>query len=211
MDLKGSATEILDLLIRRQPIVGVWLGQARKSIPRCKREVSTYQAAALAVLVSKFNSPGDHILEIGTALGYTAAVMAEAAPKASITTLNPKESEFLKAVENLKVYGNVTLVQAYSWGYLADYKGPKLSVVFVDGDHGQVERDFPWFDWLKVGGLVVFHDYSPEGSWRPCSSVLQAINKFRTALGRGFDVSIIDGHGVGMVGWYRREGEKYAL
>jgi predicted O-methyltransferase YrrM len=164
------------------------------------------------------------ILEIGTALGYSAAMMAEAAPTAHITTLNPKEIEYPRAVKWLAPYTNVHVAKIKSWDFLEaarHFSTPtyqwQVDMIFVDGDHGQIKRDLPWWEFLKVGGLMLFHDYSPEGSARPCQPVYDAVNDFAVGLGRepdllvdwGIepDLLVIDDRGVGLAGFYKREGE----
>jgi predicted O-methyltransferase YrrM len=182
----------------------------RRDIPWCKREIAEYQAAVLFALVRQYNREGVHILEIGTALGYSAAVMARAAPLATIVTLNPKEEEWPRAIEHLDrvPYERVAVVPLHSWEYLESYVDAQLDVVFVDGDHGQVARDLAWWEHIKVGGLMLFHDYTPyDAGRRPCQPVYGAVNAFAGGLGREPDVLVIDDAGEGMAGFYRRAGE----
>lgn len=156
-----------------------------------------------------------HILEIGSALGYSAAVMATAAPQASITTLNPKGVEFEEAVVALRAFPNVRIHQMTSAEYLLWYERELrwyhqgFDLIFVDGDHSRagVLHDIQFWKHLKVGGLMLFHDYSPEESARPTPGVYHTVNEFRdTFLKRDFDVSIIDDTQVGMVGFIKTGG-----
>ena len=87
MNWHGTAAEILALAQQAAPGVDDALARARGIAPYYKREISEYQAAALYAIATRFNRPGARILEIGTAWGYSAAVMALAAPQAAITTL----------------------------------------------------------------------------------------------------------------------------
>ena len=135
------------------------------------RAIEVYQAYALYALARQFNRPGARVLEIGTAIGYSAAVLASALPDAQIITLNPHASEAAKARANLGAWGNVTVVEALSWDYLESYAGEPFDLIFVDGDHKRVRRDFAWWDHLRDGGLMLFHDYSPAGTYRACVPV----------------------------------------
>lgn len=204
--LKGlSADQIVCQMKSVCPEVEDVLTAVREHIPPYKREVWYYQAALLYVLTQQYNFDGANILEIGTALGYTASVMALAAPKAQIITLNPKENEVPIARKNVSRYTNVTIIQEKSWDYLATYGGPKLDLLFVDGDHKRIQLDLPWWNWLEKGGLFFHHDFAPLGSARECLPVFYTLSGFAAGLGRPFDVVVMDDKKVGMVGFYKEK------
>lgn len=171
---------------------------ALKDSASIEAQILPYQAAALYVLVGQYDREDAHLLDIGTAAGYSASVMAQAAPKAEIVTLNPAGHEVKAARRNLGRWPNVRLVQAASWDYLESYGGPFLDVIFVDGDHKRVAEDVPWWRWLAEGGLMLFHDYSPAA----CPPVYEAVNALGEVLGRGPDVLVLDDGGIGMAGFY---------
>ena len=175
-------------------------------VPFLKRQVAPYQGAILYALAKRFNFVDANILEIGTAWGYSAAMMAHGAPKAKITTLNPKGHEFKRAKEYLAytAYKNISFVQKMSTEYLFYYEGPKLDLIFVDGDHKNVHLDMPWWDWLNVGGIMFHHDYSPSHSARPTQICFDRINDFADWIGRKPDLLFIDDTDVGMAGWKKR-------
>jgi len=183
------------------------VAEARIGGIKAKREVAPYQAAALYALAQEYD--GGNILEIGTARGYSAAVMAQAAFRASIVTLNPVVDEADVARGNLAAFNNVKVLTIKSWDYLATYDGPELDMIFVDGDHARIVHDLPWFNWLVSGGLIVFHDYAPDGTYRAVPPVFEALNRFAAYIERDFDVSVIDDGGVGLVGWRKQNGEMY--
>lgn len=208
MRIRASAEEIIRHVEAEWPGMPAALDRARGNVPFLKREIWDFQAAALYALARPYNKWSAHILEFGTAWGYSCAVMAEAAPEAKIITLNPKEHEFERAVQHLAPYPNVQPVQELSWNYLTGYSGPALDLVFVDGDHENVRRDFPWWNWLRSGGLMLFHDYSPGESKRPCEPVYDAVNEFGLWLGRTPDVLVIDYQEVGMAGFVKKSLDK---
>jgi len=150
---------------------------------------------------------GANILEIGTAAGFSASLLAQAAPLATIVTLNPRDWEVATATNYLEPWPNVTAVQAVSWDYLDTYNAPELDMVFVDGDHNRIFRDMPWFNLLKVGGLMLFHDYSEVS----CPSVFKTVRNFMLELKRPLDVEIIDSNLIGMAGIVRRDGEVWLI
>jgi predicted O-methyltransferase YrrM len=207
MRLNGEPEEITATIVRGFPKVPRILEATTALVPWSKRQIEPYQAAVLYALARQYNYPGASILEIGTAFGYSAAIVALACPEAMITTLNPKPAEFPKAEENLRSLGNITVLQICSWDYLAMYKGATLDMVFVDGNHEEIRRDLPWWDWLRVDGLMLFHDYSPAGSKRPSPPVFEAVNEFAEMRGREPDVLVVDHRSIGMAGFYKQQTE----
>lgn len=207
MHLIGAPDEIIAAIEREHPEVMSALASVREHVPHAKREISEYQAAALYALAKQYNRAGAHVLEIGTLWGYSAAVIATAAPLAQIVTLNPKAHEVVLDRQHLAAYENVRVVETLSTEYLAQYTAPPLDMLFIDGDHKHVRLDLPFWNYLSDGGLMLHHDYSPEGTWRPCPPVYEAVNDFCATMGRKLDVLVQDTGGVGLAGLYRRAGE----
>jgi predicted O-methyltransferase YrrM len=194
------------------PEVDEVLERVKQRIPWTKRQIDNHQerqpwqSAVLCALARQYNHLDARILEIGTALGYSAAVMAEAVPITPIVTLNPKVVEVPQARKNLKPYPNVTVVQEKSWDYYVR-TGGTYDLIFVDGDHGQVERDLVWWNRVKPGGLFLFHDYSPDGARRPCQEVYNAVNLFSVEIVQLLDILIVDEQKVGMAGFIQKSRE----
>lgn len=204
--LEGKPEEITRRLSLWCPEIPSVLAAARAACPWKKRQIAEYQGAALYAAVKPYDAKGARILEIGTFEGYSAHVMAQACPLAHITTLNPKKWEREAAEVHLRGK-RVTLLADLSWDYLEQHQidgDPPFDVIFVDGDHAQILRDLPWFDQVRPGGLMIFHDYSPADSPRPCPPVYDALNAMRDALGRDFDVWVVDDTRVGLAGFIRR-------
>lgn len=154
--LTATAAEIEKYVRGEAPEIDKVMTRVRGRVPYYKREVYKYQAMILYLLAKQYNCAGANILEIGTAAGYTAACLAEAAPEASIETLNPSVHEIPQAAKNLAPYENVALLPLVSWDYLAAYNGPKLDLIFVDGDHKKIALDLPWWKHIKKWGLIAF-------------------------------------------------------
>lgn len=201
--LQGTQEEIVAAVRRLHPEIESILGRVRSKVPFIKRQVSEYQGAALYALAKQYNQPGAMMLEIGTAWGYSAACLASAASQARLITLNPKETEYPVAMQNLAYWPNVQVLKLKSWDYV-DRNENVFDLVFVDGDHNQVRRDLIWWQFLNPGGLLLFHDYAPDGSWRPCQPVYEGVNRFADELGRPLDVLIKDERGVGLAGFYKK-------
>src|SRR5512139_364275 len=210
MRLVGLTPEAIEAYFaERTPLTKQSLDLMVTRLVAYRRAVSNYQGMALCALARQYDHESANILEIGTAYGHSCFMIASGAPKARIITLNNPEKvwEIDAARRQLKMYKNVTVVGKLSWDYLARYVGPPLEMIFVDGDHAHIKNDLPWWNWLKVGGLFVHHDYSPAGSVRECPPVFEALNEFGAFLGRSPDVLIVDDQEIGLAGWYKQESD----
>lgn len=204
--LTGTHGQLMDALTALVPDAWEIPMRAQQNVPYGKRQVWPWQAAVLGILARGCNKAGAQILEIGTALGFSATVLAQAAPLARVVTANPKDGEFERALPGLQASPNIKPVKLHSNELLAQWRYPLLDMVFVDGDHryDAVRQDWGWFYLLQPRGLILFHDYSPEGSRRPTPDTFRAVNDIKAELGRDFDVLVTDDSGVGMAGWRRQ-------
>lgn len=196
--------ETIEKVEAQYPKIRGVLGRIKSNVPHTKRAIDLGQAAFIYAMV-KQHAP-QRILEIGTALGFSAAVMAEAAPNAEIITLNPNPDEAQKARANLSSYPKVKVIEALSWDYLAHTNSP-FDFIFVDGDHARVRRDLVWFDRLAPGGVMLFHDYSPAGTYRECPPVYEAVNEMAKLLGHEPSWLLVDQGNVGMAAFTQPKGE----
>lgn len=209
--LAGTSDQITAALTKTHREIPRVLAKARRLVPQKKRQIEPFQGAALYSLALPYNRRGARILEIGTFLGYSASLLAQACPEADITTLNPKSHEAGMARNFLRSFPRVKVVEDLSWDFLDTHirtdQAP-YDLIFVDGDHAQILRDLPWFDYLNEGGLFVHHDYSPTDSERPCPPVYEALNAMSAALGRDFDALVVDDRKVGLAGFVRQAGDE---
>ena len=213
--MKGTDQAIWQALCDIAPEIPQVQNHIGFHIPLKKRSISPYQAAALYVLAKEYHgagSLGGRVLEIGTFVGYSAAWIASALPDKKIITLNPLEHERDEAKQRLHNWPRVQVRHELSWDYLAEHGegSPKYDLIFVDGDQARVRADLPWLTHLLPGGLMLFHDYTPDGTQRPCPPVFEAINELAAKLRPETnepDVIIIDQHLIGMVGFYKRPGD----
>lgn len=203
---KQSAGEILAFFVSIYPLLEDALQRAKERTRQTKRQIEPFQAAALYALARQYHlgTPGVRVLEIGTAYGYSAAILAEALPNAEIITLNPKGNEVEAARESFApYYPNIEIKQMTSVQFLEEYTGT-FDLIFVDGDHKHVRNDLPYWDKLNIGGLMLFHDYSPAGTRRECPPVYEAVNEFAQQTQHALDVLISDSDNIGMAGFYKR-------
>lgn len=209
--LAGNDGDILAAVRDAYPDVTAVLNWTGRNIPAMKRQIAPYQGAVLAYFAHQQNYPGAKFLEIGTLMGYSACLMATAAPQAQITTLNPRDGEYERARATLRIRSNVQVVKKTSQEWYQERRGELYDLIFVDGDHSyrMVLHDSQFFNSLRPGGLILFHDYSPDGSARPSDGSFRALNDLQECR-RPADVKVIGTGGVGMLGWIRQAGETWA-
>lgn len=205
MEMRGTPQELWTWLARRgSDVHAMYL--ALRHIPS---QMLSYQQAVLFLLASYHRKAGGAaaMLDIGTGAGHSAAVMAVASPRARIMTMTPKAAEAIAASRFTRPYENVEVWTMTSEEFRRTYDGPDLVLVFVDGDHKHAERDVPWWEWVRPGGVMLFHDYSPTGSRSPAQRVVDAVDRMAVRLGRRPDVMIVDTNGDGMAGFRKRQGD----
>lgn len=131
------------------------------NVPIIRKEMESF----LKVLVT-MQSP-KHILELGTAIGYSAILMAKAMPKdCYITTIENYEKRIPIARENIKKAGmedKITLLEGDALTILKELEGP-YDFVFMDAAKAQ----YPFYleeilRLLPVGGILVADNVLQEG------------------------------------------------
>lgn len=137
------------------------------------------EAAALAELATDGGC-----VEIGSAYGYSAIVMAQRAR--SVVAIDPHHQldSFATMQDNLASAGvadKVRIWLANSGDALPQLPSDTYDLVFVDGDHhhSQVTFDIA-HGWRAVrpGGHLAVHDYGED----TCTGVLPAVDAFRHAV-----------------------------
>jgi cyclopropane fatty-acyl-phospholipid synthase-like methyltransferase len=122
------------------------------------------EAARLAGLAN-----GTNVLEIGSAYGYSAIVMARGGAS-TVTAVDPhtwipgSQAVMEQAVNHAGLTGRVQITARTSQDTLPHLPG-RFGLVFVDGDHqaAAVEHDLAWAVKLAApGGVVAVHDYGED-------------------------------------------------
>lgn len=207
MNFKDKSKEQIETtLLKKHPELPYVFDLVRERVPFIKREIRDYEAYYLYHVAKMFDKPNVSILEIGTAWGFSCAWIASAAKQANITTLNPKVTEFLYAQKYLERYTNVQALNTASEVYLKQNPNRKFDFVFVDGGHDAIhlDNDTKFWDNLNPNGIILYHDYSPVGSGRPCPTVYNYLNDYRdNVIKRDFDFYCISDDNVGVVGWQK--------
>ncbi len=145
---------IEDLLPRHQGLFKELEAYAEiHKVPIIQREV----AALLKVLVKTANA--EKILEIGTAIGYSAMIMAEAMEaEGKIVTLERNEKMVEQAMENIRRGGFENRIQIIPGDALETlhFLPGGYDVIFMDGGKGHYHEMLTLaISLLKPGGLLI--------------------------------------------------------
>lgn len=96
------------------------------------------------------------VLEIGTAIGYSAIMMALANPNLTVTTIERDEKRYLEALKNIKklnLENRITLI--FNDALDANIEG-KYDLIFIDAAKAQSIKFFEKFERnLNPGGVIV--------------------------------------------------------
>ena len=114
----------------------------------------------------KIRKPG-RVLEVGTAIGFSAILMGECLPDDShITTIEKYEKRIPVARENFKRAGmeeKITLIEGDASEVLKELSGP-FDFIFMDAAKGQYIHFFPEvMRLLRSGGILVSDNVLQDG------------------------------------------------
>ena len=149
------------------------------------------------------------VLEIGTAIGYSAIMMALANPKLKITTIERDKDRYLEAIKNIKkmdLEDRITLI--FNDALDINIEG-KFDMIFIDAAKGQNIRFFEKYesnlsdngyivtDNMNFHGLVDKVDLEIES--RNLRALVRKIRDYRTFLlnNPNYDVELLNiGDGI---------------
>ena len=96
------------------------------------------------------------VLEIGTAIGYSAIMMCSANPDLSITTIERDEKRYLEALKNIKKFNLEDRVQLIYNDALEVRIDDYYDLIFIDAAKAQNQNFFERFERnLKEGGTII--------------------------------------------------------
>ena len=110
----------------------------------------------------------ENILEIGTAVGYSALQMCQVMPKnCHITTIEKYEKRIPKAKENFRKAGEesrITFLEGDADMWLKELKGKQFDLVFMDAAKGQYLNWLPLLlDLMPVGAVLISDNVLQDG------------------------------------------------
>lgn len=160
----------------------------KKDVPIIRKEMESYLKTMLAIMKPK------RILELGTAVGYSAILMAKATDEnCHITTIENYEKRIPIALENIKKANcedRITLLQGDAYEILKDIDEP-YEFVFIDAAKGQYMSYFEEVKrFLPKGGVVIADNVLQEGELVESRFVVERRNRTIHARLRDFLYSV---------------------
>lgn len=122
-----------------------------------KNNIPIMEKSSLKFLLNYIkNNNVKTILEIGTAIGYSAINMALVSDKLSITTIEKDENRYLEALKNIKKFNlekRITLILGNALDLKID---EKFDLIFIDAAKGQYIEYFEKYkNNLKENGTII--------------------------------------------------------
>ena len=124
-----------------------------------------------------------NILEIGSAIGYSAILMASSGSDVKVTTIERDESCYLECLKNVKKCGfenkiNVVFQDALELN-LAE--GSEYDLIFIDAAKGQYKKFFEKY-FLATNGVIItdnlkFHGYVGKSETIESKNLRQLVEK----------------------------------
>lgn len=110
----------------------------------------------------------ENILEIGTAVGYSALQMCQVMPEnCHITTIEKYEKRIPEAKENFRKAGEesrITFLEGDADMWLKELKGKQFDLVFMDAAKGQYLNWLPLLlDLMPVGAVLISDNVLQDG------------------------------------------------
>ncbi len=131
-----------------------------------RENIPIMQDEGMEFLTSFIEKKGiKNILEIGTAIGYSAIMMANVNSNIHITTIERDEARYMEALKNIKKFGleeRITLIFNDALNVSVD---DKYDLIFIDAAKGKNKDFFLRFEGsLKDDGYIItdnmeFHGY----------------------------------------------------
>ena len=105
-----------------------------------------------------------NILEIGTAIGYSAICMCNVRDTVTVTTIERDESRYLEAVQNIKKCNLENRIQIIFQDALEVELDGEFDLIFIDAAKAQNRRFFEKFEkYLKPGGTIITDNMNFHG------------------------------------------------
>ncbi|MBF8969374.1 O-methyltransferase [Streptococcus sp. NLN76] len=126
------------------------------------------------------------ILEVGTAIGFSALMMAETLPKSQITTIDRNPEMIGLAKENFARYEEgkrIRLLEGEAQEWLQNLTGEQFDLIFVDSAKSKYVVFLPdLLNLLPKGGILIFDDVFQGGD---ITKDLADIRRGQRAIYRG--------------------------
>ena len=152
------------------------------------------------------------ILELGSAIGYSAIMMANADPEITITTIEKDEERYLMAIDNIKGMKLEDRIDIYGMDALDFETHKKFDMIFLDLAKSKYDLMLnKFYPNLKDGGIIIVDNLGMHGLVfeeelkvkRRVRQLVEKIKIFRENIveDERFDTIIYDniGDGIGVL------------
>ena len=97
------------------------------------------------------------VLEIGTAIGYSAIFLAQATEDVVVTTIERDETRYMEALKNIKKCGLENRITVHYQDALEmNLSGVSYDMIFIDAAKGQYTKFFEKYKYfLNPGGVII--------------------------------------------------------
>ena len=97
------------------------------------------------------------ILELGTAIGYSAILMASVSDDVEVTTIERDDKKYREAVKNVNACGLDKRIEiVFNDALDVNLAGHKYDLIFIDAAKGQYIKFFEKFEnYLNPGGVII--------------------------------------------------------
>ena len=97
------------------------------------------------------------ILEIGSAIGYSAILMASVSDDLTVTTIERDETRYMECLKNVKKCGMQDKIDVVCQDALdVNLSGVSYDLIFIDAAKGQYTKFFEKYKYfLKPGGVII--------------------------------------------------------
>jgi len=141
--------------------------------------------------IMKFIKANDvkEILEIGSAIGYSAILMASVKDDVKITTIERDETRYMECLKNVKkceLEDRINVV--YQDALEMNLSGVSYDLIFIDAAKGQYTKFFEKFKYfLKPGGVIIsdnlkFHGHVGNRSKIASRNLKQLVGKIENYI-----------------------------
>lgn len=124
------------------------------------------------------------ILELGTAIGYSAVMMASVKDDVEVTTIERDDKRYREAVKNVNMCGMDKRIEiVFNDALDVNLAGHKYDLIFIDAAKGQYIKFFEKFEnYLNPGGVIItdnlkFHGLVNNKEKIESKNVLGLVNK----------------------------------
>lgn len=179
--VKENVVQFLRQLLASQPhhLHELEIFAQKENIPIIQPEVAAYFRWLLETIRPK------RILEIGTAIGYSALLMADSSKESTIVTIDRNPEMIALAKENFSKFDSrhqISLLEGDALDILPNLEG-RFDFVFMDSAKSKYVVFLPeLLKYLSVGGLIIMDDVLQGGD---VSKPIEEVRRGQRTIYRG--------------------------